>query len=98
MDLSKLADIVQDIDDTIQGNTSTTEQKIVTLQKLADDFWKEVFPEYETEKFRELTDEEMEVRWAKVRKAKLVDCYANKDNIMYVIDWPSTNGNFHWLT
>ena len=58
--------------------------------------WQEVVPEYENpETSQNIESAEIQKRWAKVRGE--VEKYETKSQILYVLDWPASNGNFYWV-
>ena len=38
---------------------------------------------------------EIQKRWARLRDE--VEKYETKSHILYVLDWPASNGNFYWV-
>ncbi|MEW6733827.1 MAG: hypothetical protein AB1489_21050 [Acidobacteriota bacterium] len=93
-----LSNIVKKIDEIITDQNISRNEKISVLKSLAENYWKEVFPEYGTDAFEQITDQEMKNRWEKARLEDNVDRYDNRNQIIYVLDWPGTGGNFPWLT
>lgn len=70
-------------------------KKIKNLQNLATICWQKVVPEYENpETFQKLESAEIQRRWVSVRDE--VEKYETKSEILYVLDWPASNGNFYW--
>ena len=81
--------------------------KIERLKNLAMRFWDEVIPEHGTERFKKLKSDEIQKgfsialaihsldRWSTVRNE--VEKYETKDQILYVLDWGASSGNFHWV-
>ena len=58
--------------------------------------WQEVIPEYgNPETSQNLESAEIQKRWEKVRDE--VEKYETKSQILYVLDWPASNGNFYWV-
>jgi hypothetical protein len=90
-------EIVRGIDETIRDPRLPREKKIELLENLAVAYWKEVFPEYDTLAFENLAGDEMAIRWAKTRKESGVDHYAQREHILYVLDWPASEGIFYWV-
>ena len=72
------------------------EKKIKNLQNLAMACWQEVVPEYgNPETSQSLEPAEIQKRWARVHDE--VEKYETKSQILYVLDWPASNGNFYWV-
>ena len=69
--------------------------KIESLKSLAVTCWNEVIPEHGTERFKYLKSAELHKRWSTVRNE--VEKYETKDQILYVLDWPASSGNFYWV-
>ena len=87
-----VAQIIFQIDEVIRDKRMPREKKIKNLQNLATTCWQEVVPEYESpETFQELESAKMQRRWASVRDE------VEKSEILYVLDWPASNGNFYWV-
>jgi len=57
--------------------------------------WGKVIPEDGTETFKKLESDEIQKRWSMVRN--IVKKYKTKDQILYVLDWPASGGNFYWI-
>ena len=88
--------IIYQIDKTIRDTHTTREKKIENLQNLAMTYWQEVVPEYENpETSQNLESVEIQKRWASVRDE--VEKYETKSQILYVLDWPASNGDFYWV-
>lgn len=88
--------IIHQIDEVIRDTHTSREKKIENLQNLAITCWQEVVPEYgNPETSQNLKSAEMQKRWAKVRGE--VEKYETKSQILYVLDWPASNGNFYWV-
>ena len=88
--------IIHQIDEVIRDTYTSREEKIENLQNLAMTCWQEVVPEYENrETFQELESAEVQKRWAKVRDE--VEKYETKSQILYVLDWPASSGDFYWV-
>ena len=84
------------IDEVIRDRHMPREEKIKSLQNLATTCWQEVVPEYENlETFQKLESAEIQKRWSSVRDE--VEKYKTKSEILYVLDWPASNGNFYWV-
>ena len=47
------------------------------------------------ETFQMLEYVEIQKRWASIRDE--VEKYETKSEILYVLDWPASNGNFYWI-
>ena len=47
------------------------------------------------ETFQKLESDEIQKRWAGVRDE--IEKYKTKSEILYVLDWPASNGNFYWI-
>lgn len=91
-----LAQIICQIDAAIRDKHMTRKKKIKSLHNLATACWQEVVPEYKNpETFQELGSAEIQKRWAGVRDE--VEKYETKSEILYVLDWPASNGNFYWV-
>ena len=88
--------IIHQIDEVIRGTHTSREAKIENLQNLAMTCWQEVVPEYgNPETFQNLESAEIQQRWAEVRDE--VEKYETKSQILYVLDWPASNGDFYWV-
>ena len=88
--------IIHQIDKVIRDTHTSREKKIETLQNLAMTCWQEVVPEYgNPETSQNLESAEIQKRWAEVRDE--VEKYKTKSQILYVLDWPASNGNFYWV-
>ena len=84
------------IDEMIRDRYMPQEEKIKSLQNLTTTCWQEVVPEYENlETFQKLESAEIQKRWSSVRDE--VEKYKTKSEILYVLDWPASNGNFYWV-
>lgn len=91
-----IAQIICQVDEAIRDKHMPREKKIKSLQNLATTCWQEVVPEYENpETFQKLKSAEIQKRWASVRDE--VEQYKTKSEILYVLDWPASNGNFYWV-
>ena len=88
--------IIYRIDEIIRDKGMPREKKIKNLQNLAATCWQEIVPEYESpEIFHKLESAEIQERWASVRDE--VEKYKTKSEILYVLDWPASNGSFYWV-
>ena len=88
--------IIHQIDELIRNTHTSRKKKIENLQNLAMICWQEVVPEYENpETFQNLESAEIRKRWAKVRDE--VEKYETKSQILYVLDWPASSGDFYWV-
>ena len=88
--------IIHEIDEVIRDTHASREEKIENLQSLAMTCWQEVIPEYGSpEIFQDLDPAEIQKRWTKVRDE--VGKYEAKSQIMYVLDWPASSGDFYWV-
>ncbi len=91
-----ISQIIFQIDEAIRDKHMPREKKIKNLQNLATTCWHEVVPEYKnSETFQKLESTEIQRRWAGVRDE--VEKYETKSEILYVLDWPASNGNFYWV-
>jgi len=86
--------IVLGIDSTICDRTQTKRQKVQRLQELAQTYWKAVFPELESGTFSELTPEEVERRWAIVRRKNEIQGTRYPHIVECILDWPGTGMSF----
>lgn len=88
--------IIHQIDEVIRDTHTSREKKIENLQNLAMTCWQEVVPECgNSETSQNLESVEIQKRWARVRDE--VEKYETKSQILYVLDWPASNGNFYWV-
>ena len=88
--------IIRQINEVIKDTYTSREKKIESLQNLAITCWQEVVPEYgNPETSQDLESAEIQKRWARVRDE--VEKYKTKTQILYVLDWPASNGNFYWV-
>lgn len=91
-----VSQIISQIDEVIRDKQMPREKKIKNLQNLATTCWQKVVPEYENlEIFQKLESSEIQKRWVSVRDE--VEKYGTKSEILYVLDWPASNGNFYWI-
>jgi len=91
------AEIVCRIHDTIRDVNLPRAKKIAILENLAVTYWKEVFPEYKTPAFDDISADDMATRWTEIRAESGLDRYENREQILYVLDWPASGGNFYWV-
>ena len=91
----KVHPIIRRIDEVIKETQKPRQTKVEILQHLALTCWREVIPEYGTETLKRLESDEMRRRWSVVRHE--VEKYKTKDQILYVLDWPASGGNFYWV-
>ena len=87
--------IIRRIDEAIKDTKKPRQAKIEILQDLALICWREVIPEYGTLTFKKLESGEIQKRWSEVHGE--VEKYKTKDQILYVLDWPGSGGNFYWV-
>lgn len=88
--------IIHQIDEVIRDTHTSREKKIENLQNLAITCWREVVPEYgNPETSQNLKTTELQKRWVRVHDE--VEKYETKSRILYVLDWPASNGNFYWV-
>ena len=87
--------IIRQIDEVIRDVCTPRGAKIERLKNLAMTCWNEVIPEYGTERFKKLKSDEIQKRWSTVRDE--VEKYQTKGQILYVLDWHASGGNFHWV-
>ena len=88
-------EIIGQIDEVLKDRRAPRQKRIEELQNLAMRCWSEVIPEYGTEAFRKLDSTEVQQRWTCVRCE--VEKYDTKSQILYVLDWPASSGNFYWM-
>ncbi len=87
--------IIHQIDEVIRDTHKPRQTKIESLQNLAMTCWNEVIPDYSTATSKKLESDEIQKRWANVRNE--VEKYETKAQILYVLDWPASSGNFYWV-
>ena len=88
--------IIHQIDELIRDTHTSREKKVENLKNLAMTCWQEVIPEYKNPAtFQNLESAEIQKRWAKVRDE--VEKYEAKSQILYVLDWPASSGDFYWV-
>ena len=88
--------IIHQIDEVIKDTYTSREKKIESLQNLAITCWQKVVPEYGSpETSQNLESAEIQKRWARVRAE--VEKYKTKSQILYVLDWPASSGDFYWV-
>ncbi len=88
--------IIHQIDEVIRDTHTSREKKIENLQNLAITCWREVVPEYgNPETSQNLKTTEVQKRWVRVHNE--VEKYETKSQILYVLDWPASNGDFYWV-
>ena len=90
-----VSEIIYQIDEVIRDIHKPRSAKIESLKDLAIICWNAVIPEYGTETFYQLHSDEIRDRWAEVRDE--VEKYDTQDQILYVLDWPASSGNFYWV-
>lgn len=88
--------IIHQIDALIRDTHTSREKKVENLKNLAMTCWQEVIPEYANpETYQTLESTEIQKRWASVRNE--VEKYETKSQILYVLDWPASSGDFYWV-
>ncbi len=87
--------LIHQIDEVIRDKHKSRQTKIENLQNLAMTCWHEVVPEYGTKTYKKLKGDDIQKRWSTVRDE--VEKYETKDQILYVLDWPASSGNFYWV-
>ena len=87
--------IIRRIDAVIRDTKKPRQTKIDDLQKLAQTCWQEVIPESCTSPLKKLESDEIQKRWSMVRDE--VKKYKTRDQILSVLDWPASGGNFYWV-
>ena len=90
-----ISQIIHQIDEIIRDVCKPRGTKIEGLKNLAMTCWNEVIPEYGTDTFKTLKSDEIQKRWPTVRNE--AEKYETKDQILYVLDWPASSGDFHWV-
>jgi hypothetical protein len=90
-----VAAIIRRIDEVIRDPEMTPPVKIQHLQELARACWREVVPEGEAAGGTMAGGSGTKDRWAAVRRE--VERYDNKAQILYVLDWPASGGDFRWV-
>ena len=91
-----VSQIIHQIDELIRDTRTSREKKIESLQNLAMTCWQEVVSEYgDPVTSRNLESAEVQKHWAKVRDE--VEKYETKSQILYVLDWPASSGDFYWV-
>ena len=91
-----ISQMIYQIDAVIRNRHMPREKKIKNLQSLAMCCWQEVVPEFTNpDAYQKLESVEIQKRWASVRGD--VEKYETRSEILYVLDWPATNGNFYWV-
>ncbi len=88
--------IICEIDKVIRNTHIPRGKRIENLQNLAMTCWQEVVPEcVDPGTFQNLESTEIQKRWANVRDE--VEKYETKSQILYVLDWPASSGDFYWV-
>lgn len=91
-----VSQIILQIDEVIRDTCTSRQKKIENLQNLAMTCWQEVVPEHGNPgTSQNLESAEVQKRWAKVRDE--VEKYETKSQILYVLDWPASSGDFYWV-
>ena len=91
-----VSQIIHRIDEVIRDTHTSRGKKIENLQNLAMTCWQQVVPEYaNSETSQMLESAEIQKRWASVHDE--VEKYEAKSQILYVLDWPASHGNFYWV-
>ena len=95
-DQMSVPQIIYQIEELIRDTHASREKKIENLQNLAMTCWQEVVPESKNpETFQNLESAEIQKRWVTVRDA--VEKYEAKSQILYVLDWWASSGDFYWV-
>ena len=91
-----VSQIIHQIDELIRDTRTSRKKKIESLQDLAMTCWQEVVPEHGNPgTSQNLESAEVQKRWAEVRDE--VEKYETKSQILYVLDWPASSGDFYWV-
>ena len=93
--MAELSSIIRRVDEAIKDTKKPRQARIKILQDLALTCWREVIPEYGTSTFKKLESGEIQKCWSEVHGE--VEKYKTKDQILYVLDWPASGGNFYWV-
>jgi hypothetical protein len=97
MNLQTLKAIICEIDDVIEDCQMHPGDKEIALVRLSLNYWKEFFPELHSPAYDQLSNEEMEARWASVRGKDGLGETRHPDKVSYVLRWPAAGGLFEWL-
>ena len=88
--------IIHQIDKVIRDTNTPRQEKIESLKQLAITCWREVAPELENaEILRNIDADKLTARWAKINDK--ISNYETKGQILYVLEWPASGGNFYWI-
>jgi hypothetical protein len=95
--VTDLTDIVRRIAATIDEPGLEREDRIGRLKLLARQYWKTVFPEFNTPDYATISIDDHRRRWAEATESDGTANYPNADKIHYVLDWPGCGGDFFWV-
>lgn len=88
--------IIHQIDEVIRDTNIPRLKKIESLKHLAITCWREVAPELENaEVLQNIDSDKLNARWAKIHDR--ISNYETKVQILYVLEWPASGGNFYWI-
>jgi len=90
--------VIVQIDTLLKSNAVPRNEKRMLLRRLAQQYWKLVFPEYGTPQFDQLSIDEQETRWALQRERKDLSVCSDPHAVQRVLDSPGTGDPFTWVT
>lgn len=97
MDYTILGKIVQRIDQVLKSNETDREERIKELKDLSRKWSFVLFPEYSRGEGDSLREGETLARWHDALKYSNLDAYELKEQIILVLEWTASGGNFYWL-
>lgn len=95
--IAKSADIVSQIDETLEDPRLSREQKERILKDLADAYWLAICPEYGTKAFDSLPESDLADAFGSVPVEGALARCEHPAEILRVLEWPRSGGTFAWL-
>jgi hypothetical protein len=89
--------LISQIDSLLMDTNVPRNEKRLQLRRLAREYWKTVFPEFDTPMFDEIPAVEKERRWQIQREKKELACCANADAVLRVLDSLGTGDLLDWV-
>ena len=82
--------LISRIDSLLTDTNVPRDQKRLQLRRLASEYWKEVFPEFNTPLFDQISVAEKERRWQLQREKNELACCTDANAVLCVLDSPGT--------
>ena len=99
VDAAQLHGIIVAIEAVLRDSTATVDLRRDRLQILADEYWKAVFPEYETPAWDELSEEDLAEGWRLAATGESLNQFPrHRAQISVVLNWPASGGTFPFLS